>query len=92
MKNEVYEKMRSGEISVSLYDAKSPLPEEAIILVEENSSDYRTIQFVSMQKAVKDFSDADENEYISFTLPRYLLWYSSVNKVKIVASGVTRLM
>lgn len=92
MKKEIYEKLHNGEVVSSLTSKTLPIPEDMIILVEQDSSDYRVIEFVSMQQAVKDFNDADENEYISFTLPRYLLWYSRVNNVNIVASAVAKLM
>lgn len=92
MKNEIYEKMRNGEIIASLTSRNAPVPEEVLILVEQNSSDYRLVQFIDMQQAIKDFNDADENEYISFTVPRFILWYGRANNVNIVASAVARLM
>lgn len=92
MKNEIYEKVRNGEIAVSLTSKNAAIPDEVIIIVEANSSDYRVVQIVPLQQAAKDFNDADENEYISFSVPRYLLWYARVNKVNIVASAVAKLL
>lgn len=92
MKNEIYEKLCNGEVAASFTSKNSPIPEEVIILVEQNSSDQRLIQFIPMLQAVKDFNDADENEYISFTVLRYLLWYTRVNNVNVVASAVAKLM
>lgn len=92
MKNEIYEKLRSGEIVSSIYDVKSPLPDEVVIIVYQDLSDYRSVEFVSLSQAIKDFNDADENSCISFTVPRYLVWYTRKFNVNIVASAVAKLL
>lgn len=92
MKNEISEKLRNGEITPSLYKASCPLPDEVIIVVEQNSSDCRVVQLIPLFQAIDDFNGADENSCTSFTVPRYLVWFARKFNVNIVASSVAKLL
>ena len=94
MKKEIISKIQSGELKASISDVNAPIPENIIILVTVRlRSDYRTTEILSFDQAVESFDADPTNEFVAFTLPRFLSWrQKNVPDEIIVASSVAKLL
>ena len=94
MKKEIISKIQSGDLKPSVLNANAPIPESIIILVTVRPrSDYRTTSILSFEQAVESFDADPANEFIAFTLPRFLAWrQKNVPDEIIVASSVAKLL
>lgn len=94
MKKEVISKIQSGELKASISDVNAPIPESIIILLKVRPvSKYRVTEILTFEQAVESFDSDPANEFVAFTLPRFLSWrQKNVPDEFIIASSVAKLL